>query len=78
MVFASHVLHIGGSHCLKKVKGKSKADDANNRCFFTLAPLLVYSVADFLGSHVNVFGHLVTEARRNASSDATVSKNLQI
>lgn len=43
-----------------------------------LVPLLVYSVVDFLGSHVDMFGHLVTEVGRNTSSDAIVGKNLQL
>jgi hypothetical protein len=46
--------------------------------FLHIVPLLVYRVVDFLASHVNVFGHLVTEAGSNASSDATLSKNLQL
>lgn len=41
-------------------------------------PLLVHSVVDFLGSRVNMFGHLVTEVGRSTSSDAIVSKNLQL
>lgn len=67
------------SHCFTNMKRKSKADDANNRkVFLNISASAVYSVVDFPGSHVNVFGHLVTEAGRNTSSDAILSKNLQL
>lgn len=67
---------------LKKYEKKkySKTEDVNYRWYFSslATSWVVCSAVDFLDSHANEFGYLATEAGNNASSDATVSKNLQL